>query len=274
MYVRVSVIGVAVLLGVLIVLGGCAARDSKLLPDARSQYEFALSRYQQGKYDDAVLDFQKVLFNYPGVSFIDSAQYWFAMSYYGREDYHLAAAEFRRLVTNFASSDLADDAQYMIGKCDYEAAPGNIGLDQTDTRDAIKELQAFIDDFPYSDRRKEGEALLLEAKEKMVDKQFKTAQQYMKLGAPRAARVYLEEIVTDHQYSKVVPEALYMLAQVDAKAHQYADARDKLNNLLSAYPDSKVVGKATKMKREMEEKIAKQAESESPAVSDTSQGDE
>ena len=257
-----------------IMLASCAAREKTLLPDARSQYDYAMSRYEAGKYDDATLEFQKVLFNYPGVSFIDSVQYWFAMSYYMREDYHLAAAEFRRLVTNLGSSELTDDSQLMIGKAYLDASPDNVGLDQSDTEDAIKELEAFLEDFPFSDRKAEGEALLLEAKEKMVAKHFKTAVQYKKLGSPSSARIYLEEIVTEEQFSKLVPQALFLLAEIDADQEKYSDARDKLDNLLRTYPDSEVAAQAEKLRRKMDEKLADMSESSPAAVNDTGNDDE
>jgi outer membrane protein assembly factor BamD len=262
--------GLMLMVGVWLLLGGCAAQERQLLPDARAQYDYAMSRYEDGKHDDAVLEFQKVLFNYPGVSFIDSVQYWFAMSYFGREDYHLAAAEYRRLATNFSSSALADDAQLMIGKAYLEASPGNIGLDQSDTRDAIKELEAFLEDFPFSDRRAEGETLLLQAKEKLVTKQFKAAQQYLKLNGLLAARIYLEEIVTEHQYSAVVPEALFLLAEIDTKEAKYQAAFDKLGNLLRTYPEHKRAPQAEKMRQELESKLAEKSGESAAATTDES----
>ncbi|MFH2055156.1 MAG: tetratricopeptide repeat protein, partial [bacterium] len=123
-------------------------------------------------------------------------------------------------------------------------------------------------------RRAEGEGLLLEAREKLVAKQFKTAAQYMKLGSPAAARIYLEEIVTEDQYSKLVPDALYMLAEIDAKQEKYADARDKLNNLLRTYPEHPLAVKAEKLRRDMEAKLAAASESSPAAVNDTGDSDE
>lgn len=246
------------MIGCVVLLVGCAGQQHKLLPDARSQYQLALDKYESGHYDDAILEFQKVLFSYPGLNFIDSAQYYFAMSYYGRGDHHLAINEFRRLITQFPSSALTDDAQFMIGKASFESAPSNTGLDQSDTEQAIKELQAFLEDYPNSDRRADGEKLLHEAQDRIVKKLYDEAHQYYRLGANKSSRLYFEMIVTEHSDSKYVPNALYMLAKIDVREKNYSDARDKLKNLLSAFPDSDKVRDAEKLKEDAEKKLADQ----------------
>ena len=252
------------LVGCLLLLSGCAAREYKVQPDARSQYDFAKAKYDDGKYDDAVLEFQKVLFTHPGLSYLDSTQYWFAMSYYMRKDYHLAAAELRRLITSIPGSPLADDAQFMIGKAYLEAAPGNPGLDQSDTEAAIKELEAFLEDYPFSDRREEGLELLTRAREKIMAKQLNAAWQYYRMGNLQSARLYYEDIITEHADSRYVPESLLMLARIDFKEKKYTDARDKLKNLLTAFPAADVAADAEKLRSKVEKKISEQAETIEP----------
>jgi outer membrane assembly lipoprotein YfiO len=246
--------GAASLVFALLIVG-CAAQRTAVAPDARTQYDLAMNLYSHDHYDVAVLEFQKVLYNYPGLSYVDSAQYWFAMSYFGRDDYHLSIPEFRRLITNFPNSELIDDAAFMIGKAYYDAAPKHVGLDQTDTENAIRELTAYLEDYPMSDRRKEGELLLSQAIEKMVDKEFRAGRQYSRMGNVASSRIYLEDVIKEHPEAKCVPEALYLLAQIDEKQHKYSDARDKLNNLITTFPDSEYAAKATKLKAKMELKI-------------------
>ncbi len=245
-----------VALALMFLLAGCAAQNATVAPDARSQYDFAMTAYNRHHYSQAILDFQKVLYNYPGLSYVDSAQYWYAMSYYGNEDYHLAIPEFRRLITNFPNSALLDGAAFMIGKCYYDAAPKNVGLDQTDTENAIRELTAFLEDYQSSGRRQEGELLLSEAIEKMTEKEFQAGRQYYRMSNLISSRIYLEDVIKEHPEAKCIPEALYMLARVDEKEKKYGDARDKLGNLIANFPKSEYAGKAAKLKTKMEAKMA------------------
>jgi outer membrane protein assembly factor BamD len=239
-----------------LMIAGCAARQALVMTDARTQYESSLALYNHGKYDDAVLELQKLMFNYPGLSYIDSVDYYLGMAYAGREDYHLGIAEFRHVISSFPSSELIDDAQYMIGKCYFEAAPKAIGLDQSDTENAVKELTAFLEDYPSSDRRNDAELLLSKAIDKMVEKQFRSGRQYYRMGNRVSARLYLEDVVKEYGESRFIPEALFILAKIDQKEEKYADARDKLNNLMNAFPKSEYAGKAAKLKPDLEAKLS------------------
>jgi outer membrane protein assembly factor BamD len=243
-------------LGLAFMLAGCAARQATVNTNPREQYDLAMKAYQEQHHADAILEFQKVLYNYPGLSYVDSVQFWFAMSYHGSEDFHLAIPEFRRLITNFPNSELIDDAAFMIGKSYFDAAPKNVGLDQTDTENAIKELTSYLEDYPNSDRLREGEFLLSQAIEKMVEKQFRAGRQYFRMGNMISSRIYFEDVIKEHPEAKCIPEALYLLAKVDEKQKHYSDARDKLANLINAFPQSEFFAKAGKMKVKMEEKIA------------------
>ncbi len=244
-------------LGLTLMLVGCAARQAGVSTGgARAQYDYAMSAYNKHHYDQATLEFQKVLYNYPGLSFVDSVQFWFAMSYYSREDYHLGIPEFRRVITNFPNSELIDDAAFMIGKSYFDAAPKNVGLDQTDTDNAIKELTSFLEDYPNSDRLPEGQSLLARALEKMTEKEFRSGRQYFRMGYLSSARIYLEDVIKEHPEAGCVPEALYLLAKVDEKEKHYSDARDKLTNLINTFPQSEFAIKAGKLKAKVEAKIA------------------
>ncbi len=249
---------------------GCAAGGSSgFIADPRAQYDLAMRLFEEGNYSEATKQFQRLLLGFPGLSYIDSAQYFYSRSYHEDGEYHLAVAEYRRVINNFPSSDLVDDAQYLIGKAYFDASPENPGLDQTDTEDAIRWLRTFLEDYPYSPRKVEAEQTLSQAIERLVSKQFKNGKQYYKLGYLSAARIYFEDLVTSYPESGRAPEALYLLARIDERQEKYGDARDKLNNLIHAFPDSEFAGKAKERLPEVERKVAEAgANQESSSVTE------
>lgn len=247
-------------------LAGCASQSQVSSQDPRVLYDEALRQLEAGKYQKAQTLLQRLVLSAPGLSYIDSVQYNFAMTFFGNEDYHLAVAEFRRLINSFPRSELLDDAALMIGKSYFEAAPNHVGLDQSDNDDAIRELKAFLEDYPASNRRSEGEQLLSRAIEKMVSKQYLAGRQYYRMGNRVSARLYLEDLVTEYPESPFAPEALLLLAKLDEKDNKLTDARDKLNNLLNAFPKAPAAAKATEMKAKLESKIAAQAAKDSTAA--------
>jgi outer membrane protein assembly factor BamD len=247
-------------------LCGCAAQHASSVVDPRPTYDEALKQINEGKFTKAQNSLQRIVLSNPGLSYIDSVQYHLAVTFYGNADYHLAVAEFRRLITSFPRSELVDDAQYMIGKSYFDAAPGNVGLDQTDTDAAIREFKSFLEDYPASDRRAEGEQMLSKAMERLVEKQFRAGRQYFKMGNRASARLYFEDLVSEYPESGFTPEALFCLAQIDEKDGKYTDARDKLNNLVATFPNSNFAPKAAKLKAKLDQKIAEAAKDSTAAA--------
>ncbi len=227
-----------------LLLTGCSSTKVVRKDNAESQYEKAMELYNNGKYYQASEAFRLLIFNYSGVSYIDSVQYLLGMCYYNDEDYILAVAELRRLTRNFPNSPLADDGQLMIGKCYYLSAPGNVGLDQSDTYTAITELENFIEDFPQSPLQSEASELLAKCRAKIAKKTFKNGEQYFKMGNNESARIYLEEVVTEFDSPEWQGCALYLLACIDEKEGKYEDASAKLQNFLREFSGHKWEDKA------------------------------
>jgi len=248
----------------ILIVAGCSSIGNIRKDNAEDQYETARSLYERGKYFQAAEAFRLMIFNYSGVSYIDSVQYFLGMCYFNDYDHILAVSEFRRLVKNFPKSPLADDGQLMICKCFYLAAPNNTGLDQTETHTAITEIKNFIEDFPQSPLIEEAQVMLAECRGKITKKLFESGQQYYRMGMYTSARVYFEEIVAEYESPQWRGCALYLLAEIDAKQDKYADAELKLNNFLQAFPGHKWEKKA----RSKLEKIQSETD-HSPVASDT-----
>lgn len=258
---RRSILAILVLIAI---IAGCSSIGNVRQDNAEDQYAVAKKLYDRGKYFNAAEAFRLMIFNYSGVSYIDSVQYLLGMCYFNDHEYILAVAEFKRLVKNFPQSSLADDGQFMIGKCYYLAAPDNTGLDQSETYTAITELENFVEDFPQSPLIDEGKQLLAECNAKITKKLYESGLQYYKMGMRPAARVYFEDIISERQSPEWRGCALYMLAEIDIKEHKYTDAALKLNNFLQTFPGHKWAKKA----REKLEEVQTEAD-QSAVASDT-----
>jgi outer membrane protein assembly factor BamD len=253
---RKSILSILVLIAI---VAGCSSIGNIRKENAEDQYEVARKLYDRGKYFQAAEAFRLMIFNFSGVSYIDSVQYFLGMCYFNDREYILGVAEFKRLVKNFPQSSLADDGQFMIGKSYYLAAPNNIGLDQTETYTAITELQNFVEDFPDSPLLDEGKQLLAECRAKITKKLYESGLQYYKMGMHQAARVYFEDIISERQSPEWRGCSLYLLAEMDIKEHKYADAALKLNNFLQTFPGHKWEHKAKKKLEEIQSEVDQSA---------------
>jgi outer membrane protein assembly factor BamD len=83
----------------------------------------------------------------------------------------LAINEFREFLSFYPRNARADYAQYKLGMAHFRQmrAPQR---DQTETRETIKELQAFVDGYPTSQLMAEGNAKLREAKDRLSEADY------------------------------------------------------------------------------------------------------
>jgi outer membrane protein assembly factor BamD len=83
----------------------------------------------------------------------------------------LAINEFREFLSFYPRNARADYAQYKLGMAHFRQmrAPQR---DQTETRETIKELQAFVDGYPTSALMSEGKAKLREAKDRLSEADY------------------------------------------------------------------------------------------------------
>ena len=84
--------------------------------DAEDQYALAKREFEEKNWNRAVVELQKLIFNYPGAAFVDSAQYLLGMAYFNQKEYPLAIGEFSKLLSSYPTSQLADDAAFMIAQ--------------------------------------------------------------------------------------------------------------------------------------------------------------
>lgn len=84
------------MLGLVVLIMGCAARRETPVLGAEDQFALAKKYYEKKKYSDAVIELQKLIFNYPGAATLDSAQFLLGMCYLNEKIILLQWASSRR----------------------------------------------------------------------------------------------------------------------------------------------------------------------------------
>ena len=160
----------------LLLAGGVAASggDKLRVPPGTSNpdkvlYERGTAALNDKKWITAREYFRQIVDGYPQSSFRADAKLGLGDTYLGEgtsESYLQAINEFREFLTYYPTHPRADYAQYKLGLAHYAQMRGP-ERDQTETKEAIRELQACVDRFPNSGLRKECEAKLREAKDRL-----------------------------------------------------------------------------------------------------------
>jgi len=221
----------------------CGPKQANLILDAEDQFALAKREFEKKHYEQALIEFQKLIFNYPGAAFIDSAQYLLGMSYYNQKEYPLAIVEFNKLLSSFPTSQLSDDAAFVRAFCDFKMS-ARAELDQKHTLQAIEELQSFLDDYPTSDRAKEAFDLLKECRSKLAKKAYKNGHLYFKRKQYEAALIYLKDVINGYHDTEWVAPAQFQIAEVYFKQKKYDQAKEEYQKFLENFPQDKLAKKA------------------------------
>lgn len=227
--------------------------------DNTYKYEYAKECFANGKYVRASTLLQGLVTLQKGTDNAQESLYMLAMSEYNTKDYEGAAAAFKKYYQNYPKGAYAEEAEFFIGMSLYNCTP-EPRLDQSQTVNAISAFQEYLDLFPDGSRREEAQNLLFELQDKLVQKEFYSAQLYYDLGqyfgnCTYGGNNYVACIITsqnalkDYPYTKLrekfallVMKSKFELAQQsveEKKLERFQDAEDECYGFINEYPDSK-----------------------------------
>ncbi|MFA7418120.1 MAG: outer membrane protein assembly factor BamD [Melioribacteraceae bacterium] len=205
--------------------------------NAEEYYNYLMTLYNDEDYEVAVQEFQNFLLQYSGSAFNDDAQYYLAMTYFKRDQYLLGAYEFSKLIRNIPASPFVAESQYMLAECYYQLAPA-YQLDQSYTKKAIEEFQAFIDFFPADKKVEVAAGKIKELTERLAEKEYQAALIYEKMEYEKAAIKYYANVSEIYHDTKFAPQALYRKIQLELKKGMNSEALSDISVFLSRYPDN------------------------------------
>ena len=215
---------------------GCGSSVDTTLLSPEEHYDYALKLFMDEDYLEAQHEFQSILLQYPGSAINDDAQYYLGFNYFKREQFLLAAYEFSKLIRDIPASEYIPDAQYMLAESYYELSPP-YQLDQSYTKKAIEEFQAFIDYFPLNPKVEEAELKINTMNKKLAEKLYSNAVIYEKMGYILAAMMYYGEVQEIYHDTDYGPLALMKKIQLEVNYEKNSDAKKDINNFLARYPD-------------------------------------
>jgi tol-pal system protein YbgF len=110
-----------------------------------SAFNLAYNDYLNGRYDMAVIGFQKFVKDFPTASLVPNGYYWLGESYYNLKDYVRAIQAYEQVVTEHPGSEKVPAALYKIGLSASETG---------DTGKAKKYLKRVVEEYAISEEAK------------------------------------------------------------------------------------------------------------------------
>ena len=254
------------LFGFVLLMCSCAAEFNRFYKttDYAYKYEYAKECFARGKYSQAISLLQELVTIMKGTDNGEECLYMLGMAEYGISDYESAAETFKKYFSSYPKGIYAEQACYYIGQSLYQSTP-EPRLDQTPTIGAINAFQQFLDYFPASDLKPKAQDRLFELQDKLVMKEYISAELYYNLGDYfgncnyggsnfEACIVTAQNALKDYPYTKMredfsllIMKSKFELARrsiESKKLERYRDAEDECYGFLNEFPDSKSRGLA------------------------------
>ncbi len=217
-------------------LDSMAAKGEKKAANCSEKLNKAIERYNDGKHGDVILSLADLKVQCSGHESMDSLIYYLGMSYMMKERTEEAKYEFKQLIRDFPRSELTEQARFRVGHASFIGSR-SYERDQTETKQAIRELSQFVEMNPDSKYRDSAVVYLNDAIEKLAKKDFMSARFYEKMEEYESAVVYYRVFLEEFPESKFVPEATVSMAEDLYKINRISEARDLLQEVVAAeYP--------------------------------------
>lgn len=243
-----------------------SCKFSKVLKsdDTEKKYAMAMQLYSEKDYSRALQLFDQLMGLMRATDKAQKIYYNQAYCYYYSKDYTMAAYYFKRFSSNFPNTREAEECTFMSAFCNCQNSP-EYSLDQTTTKDAIKELQAFINAYPESKRIPECNDLIDKMREKLETKDYRIALLYYRMDDYIAAVTSFNNILKDYPETQKKEEILflifkcynkYAIESIDSKKQERIQkAFTAYNDFAISYPSSHFLAEAKSMKEKSQKEL-------------------
>jgi outer membrane protein assembly factor BamD len=239
-------------------LAACASIESSTtsvsyLETARSNYEKGSSELKDENYPEAVKYFSYVKNKFPFSRYATLAELRIADAYHAQEKFLEAIDAYKLFlkfhpthpeVTNgYVPYRICDGYVQQIPS-DWFLVPPSHEKDQGATKDALRELQTFLQAFPQSKYLDKVQELYRKCLRKLADHELYVARFYLERDKPRATILRLEALLQRYPGAGVQPEVMLLLGQTYLKLDQKTQAKETFANLVRKYPNDAHSAKA------------------------------
>jgi outer membrane protein assembly factor BamD (BamD/ComL family) len=129
-----------------------------------------------------------------------------------------------------------DDAKYKLGMSYYKLSP-KYALDQEYTMQSITHFQEFLEDYHTSDLVPEVEKYLLEARHKLAEKVYSSAEIYRKMAYYHSAKIYYNKVMEEFYDTEFAPKSLFWIGECNRKDDAFSEAFEAFDEFIQKYPD-------------------------------------
>jgi len=255
--------GIAVV-AALVAAAGCGVKTRGSVPPGTSEpdrflFEKGTEALNAKKWLTAREFFKQVVETYTASPFRPDAKLGVGDTYLGEgtaEALVLGINEFREFLSFYPTNPRADYAQYKLGLAHFRQMRGP-QRDQSETREAIRELQLFVDRYPSSSLMPEVRARLRDARDRLSESNFLVGYFYFRQrwyrGSIQRFKQILEE---DAAYTHRDAVYFYLAESLAKEPTRAAEALPYYEKLVQEFEQSEHLAEAQKRITELKATLA------------------
>ena len=206
-------------------------------PTNEALYRAATTEFGAGRWDNAVLAYEKLTTDLPARDTLLPRAYWFlARAHDERGEHILAATSYSRLVESFPDDTLSDDAALAAARA-YWKMWRKPALDPTYGETALATYNTLLGLYPASPLIPTAKKELADLEDQFAQKNYLSGMYYLRRKAYDSAIIYFKDILTKYPTAPTARSAQLRLVESYKAIHYRDDAADACAGLRRSFPD-------------------------------------
>ena len=212
--------------------------DKNLLNEPKNLYKLAKFNFDQQNFEISRNQFIELKKLFPLSNEAIQSEIMIAFIDYVQMDYDNAILNYRKIINKYPSHKDLDYIYYMIAMCNYEQLQ-NESLDGYYNDLALNSFDQVIKRFPDSKYSKDSRQKIILVKSNIAAKHMDIGRFYLRNKKYIAALNRFKIVVDEFSMTKFTPEALHRMVEVYYEIGMYEDSYNTAALLGYNYPESK-----------------------------------
>jgi outer membrane protein assembly factor BamD len=225
----------------LLLLSGCSSVGQWLRPNptpilpAEELYQIGENELGKRRYEEARKNLRRIVERHPNSSFAPRARFLMGEAFYREGEFDKGIKEFETFMAFYPRHQIADLVQYRLSMSYYDQIKP-IEQDQTIASKALDHFRKLVKEYPESRYATDALGKIDICRGRLAQKEVWIASYYLNnQGNPTGARQRLEKVLKDYSRTLVVPEAMFLLAEINFKEGNTDEALALLRRLETEY---------------------------------------
>ncbi|MDC2978401.1 outer membrane protein assembly factor BamD [Pelagibacteraceae bacterium] len=213
-------------------------KNKKVLSEPETLYKLAKTNFDGQNFELARQQFKEINKLFPLSNEAIQSQIMIAFIDYIKMDYENAILNYRKIISKYPSHKDLDYIYYMIAMCNYEQLQ-NEALDGYYNELALNSFNQVITRFPESKYAKDSRQKIILVKSNIAAKHMEIGRFYLESKKYIAALNRFKIVVDKFSMTKFTPEALHRMVEAYYEMGMYEDSYNTAALLGYNYPESK-----------------------------------